>query len=199
MIRTLIASGLITLALGFEGFNLFMYFRSINDYNRRMDVYTLRENTLRLEYFQVVNDKIGFTSTLYQLRDNAYTLGDSTLMALIDSLKATSASGDFGRYTQAILSYTEDYLSRPMQRLPLWSIITTVLLGVIGVVLMLTDVLSFRKTMGTFVQYIENLRLGILSRRLTAERDFKLLVETLVELSEDLERTRKNARQLAQS
>ncbi len=199
MIRTIIASLLVLTALSVEGFNLYLYLKNLMDYDRRMEMYSLRENTLRLEYFQVVNDRIGITSTLYQIKDGAINLGDSTLMALSDSLRETAKSGDFGRYTQAILSYTEDYLSRPVPRVPIWSIVATFLFGIVGVVLMLTDVLVFRKAIKSLTDYVLNLRLGILSNRSPVGGDFKSFSETLVELSEDLERTRKNARQLLQS
>ena len=199
MIRTVIASLLVLTALSVEGFNLYLYLKNLMDYDRRIEMYSLRENTLRLEYFQVVNDRIGITSTLYQIKDGAINLGDSTLIALSDSLRETAKSGDFGRYTQAILSYTEDYLSRPVPHVPIWSIVATFLFGIVGVMLMLTDVLVFRKAIRSLTDYVLNLRLGILSNRSPVGGDFKSLGESLVELSEDLERTRKNARQLLQS
>ena len=199
MIRSIIASLLILTSLGVEGFNLYLYLKNLMDYDRRMEMYSLRENTLRLEYFQVVSDQIGITSTLYQIKDGAIALGDSTLVALSDSLKETARSGDFGKYTQAILSYTEDYLSRPIPRVPLWSIISTFFLGVFGVMLIITDVLVFRRNLKSLNDYVLNLRMGILSNRSPVKGDFKSLGESLVELAEDLERTRKNARQLIQS
>ena len=199
MIRTLIASVLILLSLGVEGFNLYAYVRNLMDYDRRMEMYSLRENTLRLEYFQVVNDRVGVTATLYQIKDNAVNLGDSVLIALADSLKATARSGNFGRYTQAILSYTEDYLSQPIPHLPIWSVIGGFLLGILGVLLIITDVLSFRRSVEEIVRYIQNVRMGVLTRRSPVSGDFKVVGEALAELSEDLDRTRKNARQLIQT
>ncbi len=198
MIRTIIASTLILLSLGVEGFNLYTYIRNLMDYDRRMEMYSLRENTLRLEYFQVVNDKVGLTSTLYQIKDNALNLKDSTLIALADSLKSTAESGDFGRYAQAILSYTEDYLSQPVPRLPLWSVIGGFILGILGVLLIITDVLSFRRSVGEIVRYVQSIRMGILTSRPPVGGDFSTVGEALAELSEDLDRTRRNARQLIQ-
>ena len=199
MIRTLIASVLILLSLGVEGFNLYVYVGNLMDYDRRMEMYSLRENTLRLEYFQVVNDRIGLTSTLYQIKDNAVELGDSVLIALADSLRATAKSGDFGRYAQAILSYTEEYLSQPIPRLPLWSVVGGFFLGLIGVFLIIVDVLSFRRSLEEIVRYIMNVRMGIFLNRSPVKGDFLPVGEALAELSEDLERTRRNARQLIQT
>ena len=199
MIRTLIASVLILLSLGVEGFNLYVYIGNLIDYDRRMEMYSLRENTLRLEYFQVVNDRIGLTSTLYQIKDNAVELGDSVLIALADSLRVTAKSGDFGRYAQAILSYTEEYLSQPIPRLPLWSVVGGFFLGLIGVFLIIVDVLSFRRSLEEIVRYIMNVRMGIFLNRSPVKGDFLPVGEALAELSEDLERTRRNARQLIQT
>ncbi len=198
MIRTLIASALILLSLGVEGFNLYVYLGNLEDYNRRMEMYSLRENTLRLEYFQVVNDRVGVTSTLYQIRDNAVNLKDSVLIALADSLKATAKSGDFGHYAQAILSYTEDYLSQPVPHLSKLSVIFGFLLGIAGVLLIITDVLYFRRSVGDIVRYIQNVRMGILTNRSPVKGDFSAVGDALAELSEDLDRTRRNARQLIQ-
>ncbi|NPA80205.1 MAG: hypothetical protein GXO29_04050 [Thermotogae bacterium] len=197
---TLLATVLLVVAAALFGYTYYEHTRIHRDYDRRLEIYTLRENVLRLDYFQAMDDRVGISSTILQIRDAALNLGDSLLISLADSLSmaAKKEPSRMNTYSKALLSYTEEYLSRPMPKLPLWAVVAGFLIGALAVVLLITDIIMFRRGVSELIRYVKYIRMGLFRRRMAVKGDFSRLSEALEELADDAERTRKNARQLIQ-
>ncbi|NPB04622.1 MAG: hypothetical protein GXO39_09495 [Thermotogae bacterium] len=154
---------------------------------------------LRLLYYLSVGDQVAAKSFTTQIYDQVLSIGDSTLIPMAESLNVLGGNERTYTHVQELLAYTEGYLSSPFPSLPLWLPVSGAFLIFLVFGLLVWDVLTFRRAIRDLKMHISNIRLGIFYKHTLLKGDFASLSDSLVDLAEDVDRTRRNARQLIQT